>query len=107
MRVVQVSDVHLGMMAHREVLSPIVSRITEAAPDVLLATGDVVDAQPDYLNGLEELWRRVDPPLGKFAIFGNHEYYAGAGNSTRFLTDSGVITSYSIHYTKLYECRRY
>ncbi|HSH69698.1 MAG TPA: metallophosphoesterase [Deferrisomatales bacterium] len=89
LRVVQVSDLHLGLLNREGVLQRVVSRIKELGPDLLVATGDVVDAQLDHLNGLSDLWRGVDPPLGKYAVTGNHEVYAGLSQSLEFLTRSG------------------
>jgi len=91
LRLVQVSDLHLGLLRREEALRPVVARLKELAPDLLVATGDVVDAQINHLDGLSDLWREVDPPLGKFAITGNHEVYAGLGQSLEFLRRSGFI----------------
>lgn len=87
--VAQVSDIHLGLMSHSEVLAPIVGKLAELKPDLLVATGDVVDAQINHLEGLDALWRMLEPPLGKLAIYGNHEHYAGIAESREFLTRSG------------------
>ncbi|MCD4689253.1 MAG: metallophosphoesterase [Desulfuromonadaceae bacterium] len=57
-------------------------------PDLLVATGDIVDAQMDHLIPLSELWHRIDPPLGKYVVTGNHEYYAGLDQSLDFLKRS-------------------
>jgi predicted MPP superfamily phosphohydrolase len=88
-RIVQVSDLHLGLLNREEALAPVIARLKELEPDVLVATGDVVDAQINHLDGLSALWRDVDPPLGKFAVTGNHEVYAGLGASLDFLARSG------------------
>jgi len=89
LRIAQVSDLHLGLIHREEALAPVISRLQELKPDLLVATGDIVDAQLDHLTELSALWRRVDPPLGKFAVTGNHEYYAGLGQALDFLQGSG------------------
>jgi hypothetical protein len=89
LRIVQVSDLHLGLLHRQEALAPVVAQVQRLAPDVLVVTGDMVDAQLDHLNGLSELWRRVEPPLGKFAVTGNHEAYAGLDQALAFLRRSG------------------
>ncbi len=55
----------------------------------MVATGDIVDAQIDHLDGMSELWQRLKPPLGKFAVTGNHEFYAGLDQALQFLERSG------------------
>jgi predicted MPP superfamily phosphohydrolase len=88
-RLVQISDLHLGLMRQRESLTPVITILRHLRPDLLIATGDMVDAQMDHLNGLSDLWRDIDPPLGKFAVTGNHEVYAGLQQSLDFLQRSG------------------
>lgn len=88
-RIAQISDVHLGVMNKREVLAPIVSLLEELKPDMIVATGDVVDAELNHLTGLAELLAALKAPLGKYAIYGNHEHYAGVGASRSFLAEAG------------------
>ena len=89
LRIAQVSDIHLGLLHREEALAPIISHLQELQPDLVVATGDIVDAQIDHLDGMSELWQRLQPPLGKFAVTGNHEFYAGLGQALRFLERSG------------------
>jgi predicted MPP superfamily phosphohydrolase len=49
----------------------------------------MVDAQVDRLDGLSQMWNELEPPLGKFAVTGNHEYYAGLKSSVEFMRESG------------------
>ena len=88
-RIVQISDVHLGLIVGEERLRKIMKEVRSAAPDLLVSTGDLVDGQLDGLNGLAELLKGIDAPYGKFAIPGNHEYYAGFDQSAEFIRESG------------------
>ena len=85
-RIAQISDLHLGLIHRDEALAPIINRLQELRPDILVATGDIVDAQINHLDELIELWHRIDPPLGMYAVTGNHEYYAGLDQSLDFYT---------------------
>ncbi|NLC70596.1 MAG: metallophosphoesterase [Desulfuromonadaceae bacterium] len=87
--IAQVSDLHLGLIHREEALAPITARLRELNPDMVVATGDIVDAQIDHLEDLSSLWRNIDPPLGKFAVTGNHEYYAGLRQALDYLKNSG------------------
>jgi hypothetical protein len=89
LRIVQISDLHLGLIHREEMLAPIVARIEQLNPDLLVATGDIVDAQISHLEELSDLWNRLSPPLGKYAVTGNHEYYAGLEQSLDYLRRSG------------------
>jgi predicted MPP superfamily phosphohydrolase len=89
LRIAQISDLHLGLLHREETLAPVLAELHRLQPDLLVATGDIVDAQIDHLAPLSELWHRIDPPLGKYAVTGNHEYYAGLDQSLDFLKRSG------------------
>ncbi|MGM0416481.1 MAG: metallophosphoesterase [Thermodesulfobacteriota bacterium] len=88
-RIAHISDLHLGLILREEALAPVISRILELQPDILVASGDIVDAQIDHIESLSALWRRVTPPMGKYAVMGNHEFYAGKEQALSFLHRSG------------------
>jgi predicted MPP superfamily phosphohydrolase len=88
-RIVQISDVHLGLIVRQNRLTKILDCVNAAHPDLLVSTGDLVDGQLNELTGLAERIRRVRTPLGKYAVTGNHEYYAGIGTSLKFTQDAG------------------
>lgn len=89
LRIVQVSDVHLGLMVRERRLEKIVSLIEKEKPDLLVSTGDLLDGQTDGMGELSAALDNVRPPLGKFAVTGNHEYYAGIEESLDFLSRAG------------------
>jgi predicted MPP superfamily phosphohydrolase len=77
LRVVQISDVHLGLIVREERLSLILEKVRAEAPDILVSTGDLVDGQIDDLTRVAGLLRGIEARYGKYAVTGNHEYYAG------------------------------
>jgi predicted MPP superfamily phosphohydrolase len=87
--IAQVSDLHLGIMAGNGFLDRVVAELREIKPDIVVATGDIVDGQGDDLVALARHFRAYRPPLGAYAVVGNHECYAGLENSLRFLRDAG------------------
>lgn len=87
--VVQISDVHLGLIVRHGRLSKIIDAVQKAGPDILLSTGDLVDGEINKLQGLAEMLQQVKPRFGKYAITGNHEYYAGLNQAMRFTENSG------------------
>ena len=70
-RLVQISDVHLGSRAPG-LLKRIVARVNDAAPDVLLITGDFIDFRNVSLADLAPL-KDVRAPM--YFVIGNHERY--------------------------------
>ncbi len=88
-RVAQVSDVHLGLLVRNAKASMIAEVIRRADPDILVSTGDLVDAEINHLEGLAEIFGKIRPPLGKYAVTGNHEFYAGIGQALSFTKRAG------------------
>jgi predicted MPP superfamily phosphohydrolase len=88
-RIVQISDVHIGIIVKGESLKHIVEEIKKAQPDILVSTGDLVDGQIDTLTENAALLRDVQPRYGKFAITGNHEFYAGLDQALDFTRAAG------------------
>ncbi|MBI5074465.1 MAG: metallophosphoesterase [Nitrospirae bacterium] len=88
-RIVQISDVHLGLIIGETRLSGILKLIQVAAPDILVSTGDLVDGQINGMSGLAEMLNSINPPYGKYAITGNHEFYAGLEQALAFTRKAG------------------
>ena len=89
LRVAQISDVHIGSMNGRRRIRTVVRRLNEIRPDVVVSTGDLIDSRAGLLAPVTDLLAAVQPPLGKFAVIGNHECYAGLGSSLAFMERAG------------------
>jgi predicted MPP superfamily phosphohydrolase len=88
-RIAQISDVHIGIIVGEKRLKRIVDEIKKAEPDILVSTGDLLDGQIDNIVEPLKLLRSIEPRYGKFAVTGNHEFYAGLHESIAFMKDSG------------------
>ena len=89
LRIVQISDVHLGLIIREERLARILQEVKKAGPDILVSTGDLVDGQIDNLSGLADMLKGIRPQHGMFAITGNHEFYAGLDQALNFTEKAG------------------
>jgi predicted MPP superfamily phosphohydrolase len=87
--IAQISDLHLGIMLGDGFLDRVIARLRELKPDIVVATGDIVDGQGDDFEALARHFHTYAPPLGAYAVTGNHEYYAGLEHSLRFLRNAG------------------
>jgi predicted MPP superfamily phosphohydrolase len=87
--IVQISDVHLGLIIRKNRLEQMLDIVKAAKPDILISTGDLVDAQINHMTGLSELLQKVKPKYGKYAITGNHEYFAGIEKAIAFTKECG------------------
>ncbi len=91
LRIAQISDLHLGLLHGRRTVQHILSRLEALRPDLLVATGDTVDAQLDHLDAVAAPLAAFRPPLGKIAVTGNHEFYAGIAPAADFLHRAGFV----------------
>lgn len=94
-RIVQISDLHIGLLLQEERLQRIVEKVRETKPDILVSTGDLVDGKlnrNDAISGLHPmatLLAEIVAPSGKFAVIGNHEVYAGLPQALDFSRAAG------------------
>ena len=83
LRVVMVSDIHLGRIAGRKSLARIVDAINEHNPDIVMLAGDVFDGAPEPVieddMGIE--FARLKTKYGVYMVCGNHEYIGERSNS--------------------------
>ena len=89
LRIAQVTDVHFGLIHRNGMASKIAAIVSRERPDLLVSTGDLVDGQLDGVSDLAEILRGIPAPRGKFAILGNHEYFAGVDRAIAFIRKSG------------------
>ena len=89
LKVVQISNVHLGLMVREKRLKRILNQVKSSNPDILVSTGDLLDGQTDNLSHLAEMFSEVSTTYGKFAVTGNHEFYAGITRALDFIKNAG------------------
>lgn len=93
LHVVMVSDIHLGKIVNNGRLMTLVNRINDLNPDLVLLPGDIIDEDigPFVEQKMPEVFRRLKPKYGTFAVFGNHEYIGGhAEEAFRHLQEAGI-----------------
>jgi len=88
-RIVQISDLHVGQIVRENRIKAVIAAIRQVSPDIVVSTGDLVDGHQRHFSGLERLFLEVSPRLGKYAVLGNHEYYVGLEDSGIFIKNSG------------------
>ena len=88
--VLQVSDVHYGMLVENGRLSEIVAHINQLNPDIVVITGDLVDESVSHMERMAEPLSKLKSRLGVFAITGNHEYYAGVDRVVAIMEGVGI-----------------
>lgn len=92
LRVVHLSDIHVGGDMNRERLLRVAELTNEAKPDVVIHTGDFLTHRSGNFDlPLYEALAKVRAPRGQWACLGNHDY-EDAPTLVRRLGDAGVVT---------------
>ena len=74
LRIVQISDLHVGSFISTEPLETAINIIKQQKPDIIFFTGDLVnDITEEALPFIETL-KTITAPMGVFSILGNHDY---------------------------------
>jgi len=93
LQVVMVSDIHLGTIVHNGNLTKMVTMVNDLKPDLILFAGDVFDENIESSNKqqVSDTFRKLNAPLGVYAVLGNHEYIGGnAEEAINYLGEAGV-----------------
>jgi len=89
LRVIQISDVHVGPHTSHSFLRRI-GRLAEAEkPDLIAVTGDEVDDFARDVEPFSAAFGELHAPLGVFVVPGNHDVYAGWEAVCRGLREAG------------------
>lgn len=88
-RVVMLSDLHLGNLLGSRWLGRTAERVRALDPDLVVIAGDLLDAEARTVRHALEALRRLQAPLGVFAVTGNHEFYAGLEDSVALMQEAG------------------
>jgi predicted MPP superfamily phosphohydrolase len=98
LRIVMISDLHLGHIHGHKKLARIVDLINAQNPDIIFLAGDILDGNPDPVtqNDLAANFAALHSKYGTYITNGNHEYFGdrstpGALNNTlEYLKTRGI-----------------
>lgn len=96
-KVVFWTDLHLGMWYPQEKLVQVVEKINAQQPDLVIFGGDFFDhyAEDQAQLSLEEIaaqLQKIEAPLGKYAVWGNHDYGGGSHEVYPQVMEAGGFT---------------
>lgn len=93
LRIVQISDTHLGPRVHESHIAASVRIALEQRPDIVALTGDYVHDGPAGIDRAAELFEPLtsDPGvIGVVGVLGNHDWYADGPRMRDALRAIGV-----------------
>ena len=74
LRIVQISDTHLGSWNRKSKLEELVWLINELHPDLLFFTGDLCNYATVEAWPFQDILKQISTKYGIYAIMGNHDY---------------------------------
>ncbi|KHE67088.1 metallophosphoesterase, partial [Halobacillus sp. BBL2006] len=91
LKILQFSDTHLGYHYDLEQFKELMDIINGQQPDLILFTGDLIDAPHlyDFPDELPILLSQLNAPLGKFWIYGNHDHGGYGTEKVREVMEAG------------------
>jgi predicted MPP superfamily phosphohydrolase len=89
-RIAHLSDLHLGPISRERFLETVVEKTNAMKPDLVVITGDLVDASVARLGKSLAPLAKLSPRSGIAFVTGNHEYYSGADEWVAFLRAHGI-----------------
>lgn len=93
LKVVMVSDIHLGNIIDNSRLTVMIDKINELKPDAVLIPGDLIDSrlEPFVEQKMADNFKRLKSKYGVFVSLGNHDGMGGSAEATVKELESGGI----------------
>ena len=82
LRIVQISDLHVGPTIKGPFVERVVARVNGLHPELIAFTGDLADGAVERLAPHTAALAQLTAPLGVYFCTGNHEYYSGVESWT-------------------------
>ena len=88
LRIVQLSDIHIGSIRNSGYMERIVAEVKNLKPDLVVITGDLVDGSAKLHRHTFKAINDLDAPV--FFVTGNHDFYEGKDEIFRVLSDTDL-----------------
>lgn len=93
MKIVMMSDLHIGEIIGKKMVRKYVEMSNAQKPDMVVMVGDIIDHESRFAEEMhaEEDLQKLEAPLGTYMVLGNHEYRANRMAKLRWLEKTGGI----------------
>ena len=86
------ADTHFSNIYTPKDFEKVIDMINSKSPDIILFCGDLIDNYRTYTGDTEEIAKalaRLSAPMGKFAVYGNHDHGGGAYGVYAYIMAAG------------------
>ncbi|HBC32020.1 MAG TPA: metallophosphoesterase [Clostridiales bacterium] len=107
-KIIQFSDTHLSEFFGVKNLKKAVNKINNQNPHIVVFTGDLIEQYNEYedKDNIHEIWEvlsKINAPLGKYAVYGNHDYGGGAERAYKKIMENSGFQVLSNENAKIEE----
>ncbi len=85
----QISDIHYGKYINLDYLRILVEAAQKLKPDLFALTGDFISFKK-HVPAMRGLFKRLQAPLGVYALLGNHDYWSDGEGMRRALEQDHI-----------------
>jgi len=94
LRIAVFADTHFGEHYKAENFRKTLAALKDEEPDIVIFLGDLLDhyaryAQTEDVTEISSLLWEIEAPLGKYAVYGNHDYGGGAEHTYPDIMNAG------------------
>jgi predicted MPP superfamily phosphohydrolase len=92
LKVVMMSDLHIGEVVGKKWVQRYVKLCDEQNPDMIVLVGDIMDYESRFAEQahIEDDLQALKAPLGTYVVYGNHEYRANRNAKNKWLKKTGA-----------------
>ncbi len=98
MRIVHLSDIHLGIPSLDRRLPLIVAATNREMPDLIVITGDIATGHHAGLDAGMAVLKGLRARLGVWAVLGNHDYSVGDDHVAAVVESAGIRVLRNAHH---------
>jgi predicted MPP superfamily phosphohydrolase len=99
LRIVQLSDLHVGADTPPRRVERWIERANREEPDLAVLTGDYITSGDAWVDAAAAALGRLRGRLGQYAIMGNHDYFCDSERLAQRLSDEGLSVLRNRHET--------
>lgn len=106
LQIVAFADTHFSEYYTCEDFQKVIREVNELNPDIILFLGDLIDNLNEYEGDTGEIsdcLAQLNASIGKFAVFGNHDYGGGSERHYEGIMENGGFTVLKNQYFGLDE----
>lgn len=95
LKVAVFSDTHFNSWYSTDEFEEVVKKINAQSVDLVFFVGDLIDHLDEYTGDLDQISNalsKIDASIGKYAIYGNHDYGGGAEWEYEGIMEAGGFT---------------